>query len=111
MFAISSDVNAGETQRAIDACFEELQRLQDEPVGEDELQMVKNYIFGQQLRSADTSVNIMQKFAYWHRFGLDETEMYRYLTEIQEITSEQIQYLAKVHFPYNKFTQISVGLN
>ena len=71
--------------------------------------MVKNYMFGQQLRSADTSVNIMQKFAYWHRFGLDETEMYRYLTEIKEVTPEQIKNLAKVNFSYNNFTQISVG--
>ena len=109
VFSISSDVNAGETQRAVNACCEELQRLQDEPVGDDELQMVKNYMFGQQLRSADTSVNVMQKFAYWHRFGLDETEMFRYLTEVQEITSSQIQNLAKVNFLYNKFTQISVG--
>lgn len=109
VFAISSDVNADGTQRAIDACFEELQRLQDEPVEDSELQMVKNYMFGQQLRSADTSVNVMQKFAYWHRFGLDETEMCRYLTEVQGITSYQVQNLAKVNFSYNKFTQISVG--
>lgn len=110
VFAISSDVNADETLRAIDACFEELQRLQDEPVGDEELQMVKNYMFGQQLRSADTSVNIMQKFAYWYRFGLDETEMCRYLSEVQRITSDQIQNLAKVNFSYNNFTQISVGI-
>ena len=109
VFAISSDVNADQTQRAIDACFEELQRLQDEPVGAEELAMVKSYIGGQQLRSADTSVNIMQKFAYWHRFGLDETEMYRYLAEIKDITPEIIQDLAKMNFLYNKFTQISVG--
>ena len=109
VFAISSDVNADQTQRAIDACFEELQRLQDEPVGDDELNMVKSYICGQQLRSADTSVNIMQKFAYWYRFGLDETEMCRYLTEIKDITPNKIQNLAKANFFYNKFTQISVG--
>ena len=109
VFAISSDVNADRTQEAVKACFEELQRLQQEPVGEDELQMVKNYMAGQQLRSADTSVNAMQKFAYGYRFGLDETEMFRYLTEIQNISAEKIQYLAQKHFSYNKFTQITVG--
>ncbi|MBP5496406.1 MAG: insulinase family protein [Bacteroidales bacterium] len=111
VFAISSDVNADQTQRALDACFEELQRLQDEQVGREELEMVKSYICGQQLRSADTSVNIMQKFAYWYRFGLDETEMYRYLAEIKDITPDIIQNLAKTNFLYNKFTQISVGKN
>lgn len=109
VFAISSDVNADYTQHAIDSCFEELQRLQEQLVNEDELTMVKNYMAGQQLRSVDTSVSCMQKFAYWHRFGLDETEMFRYLTTIREITPEIIQSLAKVHFSYNNFTQISVG--
>jgi predicted Zn-dependent peptidase len=111
VFAISSDVNADQTQCAIDACFEELQRLQDEPVGEEELAMVKSYICGQQLRSADTSVNVMQKFAYWHRFGLDEAEMHRYLTEIKDITPDLIRDLAQKNFLYNNFTQISVGKN
>lgn len=109
VFSISSDVNADRTQEAIDACFEELQRLQNEPVCNDELQVVKNYMAGQQLRSADTSVNAMQKFAYWRRFGLDETEMFRYLTDIKSITAEEIQNLAKTHFEYNNFTQITVG--
>lgn len=109
VFSISSDVNADRTQEAIDACFEELQRLQNEPVCNDELQVVKNYMAGHQLRSADTSVNAMQKFAYWRRFGLDETEMFRYLTDIKKITAEEIQNLAKTHFEYNNFTQITVG--
>ncbi|MBR3550991.1 MAG: insulinase family protein [Bacteroidales bacterium] len=109
VFSISSDVNADRTQEAIDACFEELKRLQNEPVQEDELQVVKNYMAGQQLRSADTSVNAMQKFAYWRRFGLDETEMFRYLTDIKNITAEEIQHLAKTHFEHNNFTQITVG--
>ena len=109
VFAISSDVNADRTKEAVEACFEELQRLQDEPVGDNELLMVKNYMAGQQLRSADTSVNAMQKFAYWHRFGLDETEMIRYLTGIENITTNEIQNLAKTHFAYNNFTQITVG--
>jgi predicted Zn-dependent peptidase len=109
IFAISSDVNAEQTQRAIDACFEELQRLQLEPVSDDELTMVKNYMAGIQLRATDTSVNTMLKYAYWYRFGLDENEMHRYLTEIKDVTAEQIIFLAKEHFSYNKFTQIIVG--
>lgn len=109
VFAISSEVNADSTRHAIDSCFEELQRLQNEPVGEEELNMVKNYMAGLQLRAADTMVNAMQKFAYWRRFGLDETEMFRYLSEIKTVTPEVILSLAKKHFPYNKFTRIIVG--
>lgn len=109
IFAISSDVNADQTHRAVDSCFAELQRLQEELVSDEELSMAKNYMAGIQLRAADTTVNTMQKFAYWHRFGLDETEMHRYLSEIKTVTPEQIILLAKKHFSYNKFTQIVVG--
>ena len=109
VFAISSDVNAESTSRAVDSCFEELQRLQNEPVSNEELDMVKNYMAGLQLRAADTTVNAMQKYAYWHRFGLDETEMFRYLTEIRKVTPEDIIFLAKKHFQYTKFTRIIVG--
>ena len=109
VFAISSDVNAESTGRAVDSCFEELQRLQNEPVSNEELDMAKNYMAGLQLRAADTTVNAMQKYAYWHRFGLDETEMFRYLTEIRKVTPEDIIFLAKKHFQYTKFTRIIVG--
>lgn len=109
VFSISTDVNADRTQEALDACFEELQRLQDELVSDDELNMVKNYLAGIQLRAADTTVNAMQKFAYWHRFGLNETEMFRYLSEIKKVTPEEISHLAKKYFSYNKFTRIVVG--
>ena len=110
VFAISSEVNADNTRLAMDACFEELQRLQNEHVSDDELNMVKNYMAGIQLRAADTSVSAMLKFAYWRRFGLDETEMFRYLSEIKNVTPDDIIILAKKHFSYNKFTRIIVGL-
>lgn len=109
VFAISSEVNAESTNHAMDSCFEELQRLQNEPVSNDELNMVKNYMAGLQLRAADTTVNAMQKFAYWHRFGLNETEMFRYLSDIKKVTPDEILLLAKKHFPNNNFTKIIVG--
>lgn len=109
VFAINSDVNADRTQQAIDACFEELRRLQEETVSDEELNMVKNYMAGIQLRAADTTVAAMQKFAYWHRFGLDEKEMHRYLTDIKKVTPEEILILAKNYFSYNNFTRIVVG--
>ena len=109
VFAISSEVNAESSHHAMDSCFEELQRLQNEFVSDKELDLAKNYIAGLQLRAADTTVNAMQKFAYWHRFGLDESEMFRYLSEIKNVTPADLLSLAKKHFPYNKFTRIIVG--
>ncbi len=109
IFIISSDVNASDTNAAIDACFEELRILQNEPANESELETVKKYITGLNLRSIDTSLNAMQKFALYHHFGLDETEMSRYIAEIKTITTTDTQNIAKKHFDYNKFNKIIVG--
>ena len=109
VFAISSEVNAENTRLAVDSCFDELQQLQNEYVSNEELDMVKNYMAGIQLRAADTTVNAMLKYAYWYRFGLDETEMFRYLSEIKDVKPEKIFFLAKKYFSYNKFTRIIVG--
>ena len=109
VFAISSEVNAENTRLAVDSCFDELQQLQNEYVSNEELDMVKNYMAGIQLRAADTTVNAMLKYAYWYRFGLDETEMFRYLSEIKDVKPENLFFLAKKYFSYNKFTRIIVG--
>lgn len=109
VFAISSEVNAKDTNKAIDACFEEMRKLQEEPVSEEELETVKNYMYGLNLRAIDTSVNSMQKFAYFCHFGLDEHELTRYISEIKEVTPEDVQLLAKKNFNYNKFSRIIVG--
>lgn len=111
VFAISSDVNAKDTAAAVDSCFEELELLQKEPVPQKELATVKTYMTGLNLRSIDTSVNAMQKFATYHHFGLDETEMERNIAEIKEVAADDIQDLAKKHFSYNKFNRIIVGEN
>lgn len=109
IFAINSDVNADNTNAAIDCCFEELFRLQTEPLQDEELETVKKYMIGIQLRSIDTSINAMQKFAYFYNFGLNESELNNYLIDIKNVTSEDIIILAKKYFKENKFIKIIVG--
>lgn len=109
LFIINSDVNIQHTQAAIDACFEELERLCQEPIGTEELDSVRNYILGEQVRDVENSVSYLKKFAYWHHFQLDESEFPTMLQSVRDISAEEIIFLAKKHFSYNKFTQIIVG--
>lgn len=109
LFIINSDVNAAQTQAAIDACFEELKRLQEEPVGEEELESVRNYLLGAMLRDVDNSVSYLKKLAFWNFFGLDEHEFQNSIQSIRNMNSKTLMELAKKHFTYNNFTQIIVG--
>lgn len=109
LFIISSDVNVDDTRAAVDACFFELERLQQERVPEEELDAVRSYMIGDQLRDVENAVSYLKKFAYWNQFGLDESEFQTLIQRIRTISSEDIQCLAKKYFDYNKFTQVIVG--
>ncbi len=109
LFSISSDVNAQDTPAAVDACFEEMALLCQEPVGEEELSLVRRHIEGSLLRDVENSVSYMRKIAHWHARGLDEKEFQTMLRHVNDITAEQIQRLSKKFFEHNKFTQIIVG--
>lgn len=109
LFIINSDVNIKDTQAAIDACFEELERLQNEPVGDEELESVKNYIVGDLLRDVENSVSYLKKYAFWNYHGLDEKEFQNSLQHIHHIDAEKILFLSRKYFQHNKFTKVIVG--
>ncbi|MBO7646948.1 MAG: insulinase family protein [Bacteroidales bacterium] len=109
IFAIQSDVDALHTQEAIDACFSELERLQNEPVSEDELETVKTYITGSLIQEISTSVAYMSKYAFWKKNSTDQIMVQKMLEFMQNIHPEDIIKEAKKYFSYNNFTQIIVG--
>ena len=109
LFSISSDVNVQHTQAAIDACFEELDRLCREPIPDEEVEMVKHYIEGSLLRRVENSVSYLKQYNDWQSYGLDEREFQRMLQQVNDITAEELMDLAKIFFEHNKFTQIIVG--
>lgn len=109
LFIINSDVNIKDTQAAVDACFEELERLQNEPVGDEELESVKNYIVGDMLRDVENSVSYLKKYAFWSFYSLDEKEFQNSLQHIRNIDAEKILFLSRKYFQHNKFTKVIVG--
>lgn len=111
IFIVNSDVNIQNTKASMEACFEELERLRLELVPQEELDSVRNYILGELLRDVENSVSYLKRLAYWHHHQLDESEFHTMIQIVRDITAEQILFLAKKHYPHNKFTQIIVGDN
>ena len=108
LFIIDSNVNAPDANAALSACFEEMQWMQDEPVPQEELDSVRNYIIGDMLRDVENSVSYMKKYAFWQSFGLTEEEFPTMMRHIREITPDRIQTLAKKYLSHNNFTQVIV---
>jgi len=109
IFSIQGDVDATHTQEALDACFDELERLQREPVPEDELQTVKTYMTGSLIQELSTSVAYMSKYAFWRTQHVDHQILQDILHIIQNTNPEDIINIAKNHFTHNNFIQIIVG--
>lgn len=97
VFYITADVAAGTAKKAIDEIMKELRRLCDEPIMDDELQLVKTVMTGDFLRSVD---GIFERAArYADMVGCDINE--RFTDNLREIlikaTPAEIQHVANLY--------------
>jgi predicted Zn-dependent peptidase len=78
-------------------------------VGEEELQLVRNYMLGQLLKSADGPYAMTDLFLSAEVHGKD-LEIYNLaLSKIQNITAERLQELALKYFNWEDMTIVSAG--
>lgn len=96
-----------------DATFQEIQnefhRLKEEPIAEQELGLVKNYMLGQLLKSADGPYSMMDLFLSAEVHGKNLDFYNEAIHSIQNITSERIQNLAKKYLNWDEMTIVSAG--
>ncbi len=106
---IESDVNNDKAEAAIQACFDEMKRLREEPVNDEEMEIVRNYLFGNVLQSIDGTVQYMQSYIGWHDFGCREERFYNYFNTIKNITAEDVMLMANKYLRKEDFSVLSVG--
>ena len=109
LFYINGEVNAENCGKAIEECYNEMRRMRTEPVGEEELQIVRNYMQDRLLRSIDGVTAYMKYYCSCLQKGLDETEFYRSREAIRNISSDRIMELSDELFNIDDFTEIVVG--
>jgi len=61
-FSVATEVNAMHTEAALGEICHEISRLATEPIGEEELHLVKNYLYGTFLRSFDGPFSLADRF-------------------------------------------------
>ena len=87
----------------------ELEKLQNEPIEQHELELVKNYLLGQLLKSADGPYAMTDLYVHLQDYGLEADYYNGYIQEINEITSEKLQECAKKYFNWNDLTIVTAG--
>jgi predicted Zn-dependent peptidase len=108
-FLIATDVAAEKKESALNEIRFELEKLQNEPIEQQELELVKNYLLGQLLKSADGPYAMTDLYVHLQNYGLEADYYNRYIQEISEITSEKLQECAKKYFNWNDLTIVTAG--
>ena len=106
---ISTEVGTDVTQPTIKEIFAELKRLQDEPVGEEELSIAKSYLVGDFMRSVDGVYELLERERSFFTSHSNDTFTCNYLEAIESTTAQDIMQLARKHFNPDDFVTVTAG--
>lgn len=108
-FAISTEVNADYTEAAISEICKEIDLLRTVPVGKEELQLVKNYLFGNFLKSFDGPLALAERLRAVRDIGLDFSYYTKNFEAMKNITGEQLMNLANQYIESKTLLHLAVG--
>ena len=109
IFTISSEVGTDVKQKALDEIFIEIEKLRTNLVPEEELMLVKNYLLGVFLRSADGpfALSELVKSVVDYNFNLDYYD--RFLETVKNTTAKEIKDLAVKYLDPGSMITLVVG--
>lgn len=108
-FIIATEVGSEYVNSTLNEIKKEIERLRNELIPDDELNLVRNYLLGQLLKSADGSNSLMDLYlgVTMHELTLDYYN--QVIKRIHTITSEELKKLASKYLNWNDLTIITAG--
>ena len=108
-FTASAEVRNAVTDSTVNEILEELKRLRTEKVGEAELQRVKNYMTGSFARSLESPQTVAGFALNIARYNLPKDYYKNYLKNLNAVTVEDIEEMAKKYIKPNNCYILVVG--
>jgi len=108
-FFISSEVGAEVTTDAVKEVYHEIDRLQQDLVPADELDLVKNYMLGTFLRSLDGAFSLSENYKGLLEYGLDYDYLRKFVDVVRSVTPEELRDLAGKYLNTRDLTELTVG--
>jgi len=106
---IATEVGADVCKLAVAEIEKELKLLQDEPIAEEELSLVRNFLMGSLLGSLENVFSHADKFKnlYFANLGYDYYD--RYVETVKTISATELQRLANEYLNFHQFYKVIVG--
>ncbi len=106
---ISTEVGADVCAAALTEIYKEIDILKNEMIGEEELNLVRNYMLGSMLGSLENVFSHADKFKNIYFSGLDYDYYTRYIEKVKTITAEELLALANKYLIKENFTEVVIG--
>lgn len=105
---VSTEAGRDVCEATIHEVYTEMQILRDEPVDEEELLLVRNYMIGSILGDLDGPFQIINRWKTYVLNGLSESYFYNSINTIKAITAEEVQELAQKYLVPEEFYELVV---
>lgn len=105
---ISTEAGKEVCEATIKEVYKEMQILREEPVNDEELLLVKNYMMGLNLGYIDGPFQVISRWKSLVLNGLDENYFYDSIKTIKSITSEELQQLSNKYLQPTDFYELLV---
>lgn len=105
---VSTEAGKDVCEATVAEVYKEMKILQEEPVDEDELLLVRNYMIGTILGDLDGPFQIINRWKNYVLNGLDESYFYNSINTIKTITEKEIQELAQKYLDPAQFYELVV---
>lgn len=106
---VTTEVGGEVTWNAVKEIYHEMERLRLEPVPDEELQLVKNYLLGVFLSDVDGAFNVAEVMRGLEVYGLKEDFFYNLIQTIRTITPADVQRLANQYLGQEGILEVVAG--
>ena len=105
---ISTEAGRDVCEATIQEVYYEMEELRNEPVDDEELQLVRNYLMGTILGDLDGPFHIISRWKNLLLNGLDESFFYKSVDAIKNTSAEELQQLAQKYLQPEEFYELIV---
>ncbi|MDQ3842509.1 MAG: insulinase family protein, partial [Bacteroidota bacterium] len=107
-WVVSTEAGRAVCEAAVAEIYNEMEHLRNEPVPEDELLLVRNYMMGSILGDLDGPFQIINRWKNIILNGLDESYFYKQIDTIKTVSAEELQRLANKYLVPQHFYELIV---
>jgi predicted Zn-dependent peptidase len=105
---VSTEAGKDVCEATIEEVYKEMKKLREEPVDEEELLLVQNFMMGSILGDLDGPFQIISRWKNIILNGLDEKYFYESIYTIKNSTAEELQMLAGKYLNPEEYYELVV---